>query len=80
MKKNDHLSESAFALHESKLTGIDGHGSGYQVDFHGPAKTPVVGKTPLSPGRQASVDKAAAASVAKRRAVAAMKPRRGIGF
>lgn len=74
-KKNDHLGESAFSARESTLLGIDGHSKGYVVDFHAPAKVPSLTGAPLSPGRQASVKKAAAASVAKRRAVAAMKPR-----
>lgn len=78
--KNDHLSESAFSALESGLTGIDGHSKGYEVDLHGPAKVPALSGAPLTPGRQASVKKAAAASVAKRRAVAAMKPKRGGGF
>lgn len=74
--KNDHLGEAAFSAREATLQGIDGHSKGYEVDFHGPAKTPSLSGAPLSPGRQASVQKAAAASVAKRRAVAAMKPKR----
>lgn len=77
--KNDPFHESAFANAESKLTGVSGHNAGYQVDLHGPSmgvKAPALG-APLSPGREASVKKAAQASVAKRQAVAAMKPRRG---
>lgn len=76
--KNDHLGESAFAARESSLQGIDGHSKGYEVDFHAPTKAPALSGAPLSPGRQASVQKAAAASVAKRRAVASMKPKRGL--
>lgn len=74
--KNDPLSESAFSALESGLSGIDGHSKGYEVNLHGATKMPALTGAPMTPGRQASVKKAAAASVAKRRAVAAMKPKR----
>jgi hypothetical protein len=66
--KTDPLSEGAFSTAESKLSGIDGHNAGYGFDLHGAGsvKAPPAG-APLSPGREASVKKAAAASVAKRK-------------
>ncbi|MBR2818214.1 MAG: hypothetical protein IKE60_26365 [Reyranella sp.] len=69
-KKFDPLSTDVFAKGEAGLKDIDGHGSGYAVDMHAvaPPKTPKVPGKPLSPGRQASVKKAAAASAAKRTA------------
>jgi hypothetical protein len=82
MKKFDPLGESAFSAAESKLTGIPGHGPGYTADLHGPTmgvKAPGLGGG-LSPGRMSSVKKAAAASVAKRRAKAAMKPPKAPAF
>ena len=68
-KKIDGLSENAFSKAEAdvKFDKI-GQGSSYSVDIHGPAKQGFRSPRMQSPAQRASVKKAAAASVAKRRA------------
>jgi hypothetical protein len=62
-----HLSENAFAKAESGMK-IDKIGNGsFAFDLHGPSSRPRSGRI-QTPAQHASVKKAAAASVAKRRA------------
>lgn len=68
-KKSDHLSEAAFSAAESGMK-IDKIGNGsFKMDLHGPSLSshPRSGRI-QTPAQHASVKKAAAASVAKRRA------------
>jgi hypothetical protein len=67
-KKFDALSTDAFALGESKMK-LDKAGNGsFAFDLHGPSTTQRNSGKIQSPAQHASVKKAAAASVAKRRA------------
>lgn len=70
MAKNfldNHLSEAAFTAAENNMK-IDKIGNGsFKLDLHGPSSHPRSGRI-QTPAQHASVKKAAAASVAKRKA------------